>query len=576
MNFFHYMNESPSLDPQSITEVIASRFSELLNHGHSVADLLAHFGDEFGHLPAERLRSLARDHRSWKIWRKRLGQIVRSLEDAGLPALPEPFFQRAPRPDQLDAIVRTARLCPRDQVPDQETWESVLAAGVALWTRCMAIARKEGMVRCDAVDLESAANDRYDDYVRANELLADVASHRWLAMRRGEREGALALTLQLSEEALGDELELHRDKLGPTAADREPASLLQELVLDDLQPWLLRLTDQEAQDRSIAAASESLAGLLRSAPVQTRQLAAFHLVRPGTMAAVVVVDRDGDVLTSKSTKAKDDWVSTLFEPIRKRGVQQVVLPASAVSSELLAELEAQLIAAELEIVRVRPAALSEARQPLMDPPIRLSASVAAATVLARRALDPLKEWAAVDPVNIGVAEYQGDLNQDQLRATLAETVELCLLERRRGKRVSMGGGIQRGSSTMARLNPLVKTLNDLRGGMTVHGVVTNISHFGAFVNLGLPQEALVHISELSDEFVENPNDVVSIGQQVTAHVLSVDPPRGRISLSLKNQNRVLLDRMDSGGGRGGRPRPGGGGHVSKSKALADLEKLFKK
>ncbi len=129
---------------------------------------------------------------------------------------------------------------------------------------------------------------------------------------------------------------------------------------------------------------------------------------------------------------------------------------------------------------------------------------------------------------------------------------------------------------MARLNPLVKTLNDLRGGMTVHGVVTNISHFGAFVNLGLPQEALVHISELSDQFVENPNEVVSIGQQVTAHVLSVDPPRGRISLSLKNQNRVLLEGMGGGRGGGGGGRPGGGGHVSKSKALADLEKLFKK
>ena len=130
---------------------------------------------------------------------------------------------------------------------------------------------------------------------------------------------------------------------------------------------------------------------------------------------------------------------------------------------------------------------------------------------------------------------------------------------------------------MARLNPLVKTLNDLRGGMTVHGVVTNISHFGAFVNLGLPQEALVHISELSDQFVENPNEVVSIGQQVTAHVLAVDPGRGRISLSLKSQAKVLLDR-DRGGGRGDRDpsRSRGSDTMSKAEALANLEKLFKK
>jgi uncharacterized protein len=204
--------------------------------------------------------------------------------------------------------------------------------------------------------------------------------------------------------------------------------------------------------------------------------------------------------------------------------------------------------------------------------------VASATVLARRALDPLKEWSLVDPVSIGVAEYQNDINQEQLRAALTDTVELCRLERRRGKRVSMGGAVSRGSAAMARLNPLVKTLADLRAGMSVHGVVTNISHFGAFVNIGLPQEALVHISELSDKFVSNPNEVVSIGQQVTAHVLAVDPARGRISLSLKSQAKLMIEREQRPRDRGRQPQQGAKPvpALSKAQALANLEKLFKK
>jgi transcriptional accessory protein Tex/SPT6 len=279
-------------------------------------------------------------------------------------------------------------------------------------------------------------------------------------------------------------------------------------------------------------------------------------------------------------KAEGAWLEKMFELISEHGVQHVVVPTSALAPDLLAALEAKLTEASLQVVKVRAAAVAEARQPLVDPPHRLSPSVASAVVLARRALDPLKEWSLVDPVAIGIAEYGNDLDADPLRAALNETSELCRLERRRGKRLYMGGSTPRGSAAMARLNPLVKSLADLRPGMTVYGVVTNISHFGAFVNIGLPQEALVHISELSDRFVSNPNEVVSIGQQVTAHVLAVDPGRARISLSLKTQRPAAQDReredrrppRGDSGGRNVRP----GATMSKAEALANLEKLFKK
>ena len=74
---------------------------------------------------------------------------------------------------------------------------------------------------------------------------------------------------------------------------------------------------------------------------------------------------------------------------------------------------------------------------------------------------------------------------------------------------------------------------DLQPDMVLEGVVTNITNFGAFVDVGVHQDGLVHISELSDKFVKNPADVVKVQQKVDVSVLSVDLERNRISLSMK-------------------------------------------
>ena len=80
----------------------------------------------------------------------------------------------------------------------------------------------------------------------------------------------------------------------------------------------------------------------------------------------------------------------------------------------------------------------------------------------------------------------------------------------------------------------IEKLEDVQPGMTLTGIVTNVTAFGAFVDIGVHQDGLVHISELADRFVKNPNDVVKVHQKVTATVLEVDLKRRRISLSLKN------------------------------------------
>ncbi|MEM6790221.1 MAG: Tex family protein [Myxococcota bacterium] len=80
----------------------------------------------------------------------------------------------------------------------------------------------------------------------------------------------------------------------------------------------------------------------------------------------------------------------------------------------------------------------------------------------------------------------------------------------------------------------VRTLDDLTEGMTLEGVVTNVTDFGAFVDIGVKQDGLIHISQLADHFVRHPSDVVRVGARLRVRVLSVDPARKRIALSAKS------------------------------------------
>jgi uncharacterized protein len=85
-------------------------------------------------------------------------------------------------------------------------------------------------------------------------------------------------------------------------------------------------------------------------------------------------------------------------------------------------------------------------------------------------------------------------------------------------------------------DPNVKELSDLRTGMALPGIVTNVTAFGAFVDIGVHQDGLVHISRMSDSFVENPQSFLKPGQKVRVAVLEVDERRRRISLSMKKRD----------------------------------------
>ncbi|GFO61229.1 RNA-binding transcriptional accessory protein [Geomonas silvestris] len=97
----------------------------------------------------------------------------------------------------------------------------------------------------------------------------------------------------------------------------------------------------------------------------------------------------------------------------------------------------------------------------------------------------------------------------------------------------------------------VTTIADLKEGMILQGVVTNVAAFGAFVDIGVHQDGLVHISQLSQRYAKDPNEVVKVGEIVKVKVLSADPERKRISLSIK---QAEPERATKGGAPAPQPR----------------------
>ncbi|ANQ84847.1 transcription accessory protein [Azoarcus olearius] len=113
----------------------------------------------------------------------------------------------------------------------------------------------------------------------------------------------------------------------------------------------------------------------------------------------------------------------------------------------------------------------------------------------------------------------------------------------------------------------IETLKDLEPGMMLEGVVTNVTNFGAFVDIGVHQDGLVHISALAERFVKDPHSVVKAGQVVKVKVLEVDIPRNRIALTMRMGDEAAPKRADDQGGR----RPAAGGRPGGQRPAAQRQ-----
>jgi uncharacterized protein len=233
------------------------------------------------------------------------------------------------------------------------------------------------------------------------------------------------------------------------------------------------------------------------------------------------------------------------------------------------------------------AASESARDELRD----LDQSVRAAVGIARRLQDPLAELAKGEPRTLATGPYVHDLSQPRLEKVLAAAVATCVADvgvdvnrasdvliarlprvtpglahaivEYRGAhgpfsspaelravplmdartyeqlepfvRVGGDGTDPRGALEPIAFGPEVRTLAALRPGTICPGIVTNVTPFGAFVDIGLPQDGLVHVSRLADQFVKDPHAVVQVGDRVEARVVAVDLDKQQIALSMRSE-----------------------------------------
>jgi len=175
-----------------------------------------------------------------------------------------------------------------------------------------------------------------------------------------------------------------------------------------------------------------------------------------------------------------------------------------------------------------------AREEFPDHDVTVRGSVS----IGRRLMDPLAELVKIDPKSIGVGQYQHDVDQPALKKSLDDVVISSVnkvgVEVNTASRPAKPGRNPREQFEMFGFAEGVAKIEDVKPGMKLPGIITNITAFGAFVDIGVHQDGLVHISELSDRFVKNPGDVVKVHQKVMVTVLEVDLQRKRISLSLRS------------------------------------------
>ena len=144
------------------------------------------------------------------------------------------------------------------------------------------------------------------------------------------------------------------------------------------------------------------------------------------------------------------------------------------------------------------------------------------------------------------------------------------------------GRAPRGAFQTAAFAEGVNEISDLQVGMVLEGVVSNVANFGAFVDIGVHQDGLVHISALADRFVQDPRDVVKAGDVVKVKVLEVDAPRKRIALTMRLNDSAGAEKRGrqpenaaprSGSLKNGKPQRE---RVPQNSAMADALAKLKK
>lgn len=505
---------------------------------------------------------------------------------------------------------------------------------------------------------------KYKDYFDWSESLAQAPSHRVLALFRGENEGILNLNLTGPDEDVLTKLE-RRFLTGNNACAKQVGLAIQDgykrLLMPAMETEMRAEAKKRADEEAIRVFAENIRQLLLAAPLGQKRVLALD---PGfrTGCKVVCLDEQGTLLDNTAVYPHTgpgqaaEAAHTIQAWVKQYQVQAIAIGNGTAGRETESFVRGlKLEGITIIMVNESGASIYSASEAARDEFPDKDVTVRGAVSIGRRLMDPLAELVKIDPKSIGVGQYQHDVDQKKLQASLDDTVISCVnsvgvelntaskqilsyvsglgpqlaqniidyrtkngpfLKRSDLKKVTrLGEKAFEQAAAFLRIrnakNPLdasavhperyeivekmakdlnckvsdllaneslrkqirlsqyvntevgmptltdimeelakpgrdpreqfeafeftegVNSIKDLRVGMMLPGIVTNITNFGAFVDIGVHQDGLVHVSQLADKFVKDPNEVVKVAQKVQVRVTEVDEVRKRIALSMK-------------------------------------------
>ncbi len=363
--------------------------------------------------------------------------------------------------------------------------------------------------------------------------------------------------------------------IGNGTASRETEKLAEGVIaaLPGAKPTKVVVSEAGA---SVYSASEVASRELPGIDVSLRGAASIARRLQDPLAEIVKVDPKAIGVGQYQHDVDQGALSRALETVVEDAVNAVGVDVNTASAALLSHVSGIGPSLAEAIVAHRDAqGPFKTRRKLLDVP-RLGPKAfeqCAGFLRIRDGAEPL-DASAVHPESYSVAKKIVAAAAKDVRALLGDSATLKTLDPNRF--VGDGFGLPTVKDILAELEkpgrdprPAFRTatfaegvdeISDLKPGMMLEGTVTNVAAFGAFVDIGVHQDGLVHVSQLADRFVKDPAEVVKAGQVVRVRVLEVDPKRKRISLSMKSKTE------DEGRASSQAPRPGAGPRPERREA----------
>lgn len=302
--------------------------------------------------------------------------------------------------------------------------------------RVRSIFRREAMITSKVARGKKEEGAKYQDYFEFSELLKKCPSHRILAMRRGEEEGFLRVSIGPEEEEVLFQLEKLVLQGYGEATEQVKLALhdgYKRLLSPSIETEFRNLSKEKADEEAIQVFAENLRQLLLAAPLGQKRVLGLD---PGyrTGCKVVCLDENGDLLHNTTIyphpPQSDEFMAkkTLIELADKYRIDAIAVGNGTAGRETMQLCRKTDFRRRLEVFMVNEAgasiysasAVAREEFPNQDVTVRGAVSIG------RRLMDPLAELVKIDPKSIGVGQYQHDVGQSQLKESLDRVVESCV------------------------------------------------------------------------------------------------------------------------------------------------------